>query len=88
MVKEKMVGIDLTNKVRLTILNLERARSIYGLCKITNTTYCYQLKLIHKLEDRGFITVKTIGRERNPALTEKGEKLKRLINDIQALWLL
>lgn len=77
--------IDLTKKTIKTILLIDKSKNMHKLCKITDTTYSYQIRLLKLLEVDGFITTEKIGRDRHIKLTEKGKELKWHVEKISLL---
>ena len=82
----ELKDLDLTKKVRSTFLNLEKAKNVYGLSKLTDTTYSYQFRLLIELEKRELIKSEKSGRERKYIFTEKGKRFRDLLYELETLW--
>jgi len=83
---QNLKDLDITKKVRSTIFNIEKAPNMIRLSRLTNTTYSYQVNILNELENRKIITSKKIGRIRKYTFTEKGQRFKELLYELETLW--
>ena len=78
--------LEIRKKVVSTIKNLERAPNMNRLARLTDTTYSHQVAVINDLEELKIITSKKTGRTRRCVLTEKGQRIKELLYELEILW--
>lgn len=72
------------SKLFLLLLQDKQWR-ISMLARESNQSYVYATELIKQFEEAGLITVNTDGKRKEPRLTEKGEKLAKIIQELISL---
>lgn len=74
---------DKPSKIFIALKDPNTQWYLSKIAKNTGTTYMFVTHLISNLQKSGFVTLETKGKKRMIKLTEKGEKVANLLEEIK-----